>query len=396
MLLDAGGDCEHVGIEHDVLRREAGVLGEQVVGATENLGLSLDGLCLTALVEGHQHDGGAVAAHLPRLGEEVLLSLLERDRVDDTLSLKALQPGYDDLPAGAVDHHGQPRHLGLGGHEVEEHRHRVRAVEQVCVHVHVEQVGAAPYLVERDVERALPVVGLDQPSEDSRAGDVRALADDDEGRVLVDDERLETAEPGSREAGGDPPRCKPVHRRRDGREVLRGGAATPAHAVDEPVLGEDPQQARRLLGCLVVAAERVGQSGVRIADHRYGCDPGEIRQERAHLGGAERTVDPHCERLRVLDRNPERLHRLAGSVRPLRSTTVTETTRGIRPPRSSSRSFTAAIAAFAFRVSNTVSMSRRSAPPSSRPRATTAYPSRISSNVAARWDGPRPAVRATG
>ena len=68
------------------------------------------------------------------------------------------------------------------------------AVEQVGVHVHVEEVRAAAHLLERDLERALPVVRLDDPAEAGRAGDVRALADHDEAGVRADLERLEAAE----------------------------------------------------------------------------------------------------------------------------------------------------------------------------------------------------------
>ena len=56
-------------------------------------------------------------------------------------------------------------------------------VEQVGVHVDVEEVRAAAHLVERDVERRRGVARLDQRAEAGRAGDVRPLADDHEARV---------------------------------------------------------------------------------------------------------------------------------------------------------------------------------------------------------------------
>src|SRR5207248_1451844 len=71
-------------------------------------------------------------------------------------------------------------------------------IEQVGVHVDVEDVGAAADLVERDVDRGLVVTRLDQPPEAGGAGDVRPLADDDEAGVRADHERLEAAE------GGEP------------------------------------------------------------------------------------------------------------------------------------------------------------------------------------------------
>ena len=184
VLLHARGDGEDVRVEDDVLGLEADLVDEQAVGALADLHLAVGRVGLALLVEGHDDRAGAVAAHRARLGQEVLLALLEADRVDDALALHALEPGLDHRPARAVDHDRQPRDLGLGRHEVEEPRHGRLGVEEVGVHVDVEDVRAAAHLVERDVERALEVVGLDQAPEARRAGHVRALPDHDEVRVL--------------------------------------------------------------------------------------------------------------------------------------------------------------------------------------------------------------------
>ena len=57
------------------------------------------------------------------LGEEVLLALLEGDRVDDALALQTLEPRLDHLPVGAVDHDRDAADLGLGGDQVQEAAH---------------------------------------------------------------------------------------------------------------------------------------------------------------------------------------------------------------------------------------------------------------------------------
>ena len=58
-----------LGSHDDVLGREAGLLGEQPVGAREqHLEPALDGVGLAALVEGHDDDGRAVAAGQPGPG----------------------------------------------------------------------------------------------------------------------------------------------------------------------------------------------------------------------------------------------------------------------------------------------------------------------------------------
>ena len=98
MLLDAGGDGEDVGIEDDVFRREADLLGQKRVGALADLEFALRGLGLALLVEGHHHHGGAVAADLLGVLEEGPLAFLHADRIHHRLALHAFQPGLDHRP----------------------------------------------------------------------------------------------------------------------------------------------------------------------------------------------------------------------------------------------------------------------------------------------------------
>ena len=122
-----------------------------------DLDLALDRVRLPHLVERHHDDAGAVALDPPRLLEELLLALLEADRVDDPLALDALQPRLEHRETRAVDHDRDSRDFRLGREQVEERRHRLLPVEQVGVHVDVEDVGAAAHLLERDVDRTLVV-----------------------------------------------------------------------------------------------------------------------------------------------------------------------------------------------------------------------------------------------
>ena len=68
VLLDAGGECEEVRVEDDVLGREADLVDEDVVGALADLLAALEVVGLALLVEGHHDDGGAVLAAQPGLG----------------------------------------------------------------------------------------------------------------------------------------------------------------------------------------------------------------------------------------------------------------------------------------------------------------------------------------
>ena len=77
MLLDAGRDRENIGIEDDVLRREADLIDENFIGALGDREFALECVGLALFVEGHHHDGGAVAPDLARLVAEFLLAFLQ-------------------------------------------------------------------------------------------------------------------------------------------------------------------------------------------------------------------------------------------------------------------------------------------------------------------------------
>ena len=113
--------------------------------------LALDRVGLPGLVERHHDDAGAVLLDEARLVQEVGLAFLQADRVDDALALHALQPGLDDRPLRAVDHHRHARDLRLGRDVVQERRHRLLGVEHALVHVDVDHVRAAADLFGGDL-----------------------------------------------------------------------------------------------------------------------------------------------------------------------------------------------------------------------------------------------------
>ena len=121
---------------------------------------------------------------------------------------------------------------------------------------------------------------------------------------------------GSREGSGTWRGGSPSTARRDLARVLRRRPAAAADEIDETVLGECTQEPARIPRLLVVEPERVRQACVRVAGDVGRGDVGEPLEERPHLRRAERAVHSDDERLRVLDRNPERVRRLAGQVAP--------------------------------------------------------------------------------
>ena len=180
VLLDAGGDREDVGVEDDVLGREAHLVHQDAVGAGADLGLARKGVGLALLIKGHHHGRSAVAAHQGGLALEFDLALFERDGVDDALALDALQPGLDHFPFRGVDHDGHARDLGLAGDQVEKAHHGGLAVEHGLVHVDVDDLRAVFHLLARHRQGLLEIPVQDHSGEGLGARDVGALADVDE------------------------------------------------------------------------------------------------------------------------------------------------------------------------------------------------------------------------
>ncbi len=191
VLLDAGRDGEHVRVEDDVLGREADFLREHFVAPFADRRLALERVRLPLLVERHDDDRRAVPLHQSRLPHELGLAFLERDGVDDRLALDAFQPGLDDFPFRGIDHQRDPGDVGLRCDEGKKAHHGRFRVEHRLVHVDVDDLGAVLHLLARDLDGPGEVAGEDQLGEGARAGDVGALADVDEQRLVVDGQRLE-------------------------------------------------------------------------------------------------------------------------------------------------------------------------------------------------------------
>jgi hypothetical protein len=165
VLLDAGRDGEDIGIEDDVLCGETNLPGQQVIRPPEDRQPTLDGVALALLVERHHDDRRAIALAQPGLAEELVLALLERDRVDHALALELLEPGLEDRPLRAVDHDRYVRDVGLGGDPPQEPGHRRDPVEHRLIHVHVDELRAVGDLLAGNVDRLVLLVLGDESGE---------------------------------------------------------------------------------------------------------------------------------------------------------------------------------------------------------------------------------------
>ena len=295
MLFHAGGDGEHVGVEDDVQRIHAHLLRQQAVGASGYLDASLVRRGLSLLVEAHHHYSCAVSHHVAGMREKHFLAFLQRNGVDDTLSLHTLQSGCYHVPLRRVYHH---RHLGdvrLRGYDIEEGAHLLTGIQQSVVHVYVYDQRSVRHLLSGDGHSLLIILLLDEAKELARACHITSLAHVHEAHVGRDVQQLQSAQPHRPWLLLRLVRCLAFgYLGILGYELLRR-AATSAYDVHQPFVDVFPYLRSHRLGRFVIAAQAVGQSGVGIGTYIIRCMMCQLLYERLHLVSTERAVQTYRE-----------------------------------------------------------------------------------------------------
>src|SRR5262249_43585873 len=158
------------------------------------------------------------------------LALLERDGVNDSLALDAPEARLQDLPLGTV-HHDRQAGAVLAGEDVQELRHRLLAVEEVGVHVYVENGCPRLRLLAGDGDSGFIIPLLDEPGERLAAGDVTAFTDHLEVALRPDDQFLCAAQPRPARQVGEAARALVADGLADGGDPVGPGAAAAADDV---------------------------------------------------------------------------------------------------------------------------------------------------------------------
>ena len=164
-----------------------------------DLDLALERVGLALFVEGHDHDGGAVARRpcAPRRRNLSSPSFIE-------IELTTPLPCRHFRPASITSNFEESTITGtraMSGSAATRLRNSTIAllrIEQAFVHIDVDDLRAIGHLIARHFERGGVIARGDQLAEFRRARDIGALADIDEGDVLRQRERLQPRKPQQR------------------------------------------------------------------------------------------------------------------------------------------------------------------------------------------------------
>ena len=176
MLLHTRSHSQHVGVEDDIQRIHAHLLRQQAISPFSYLYTALITGGLSFFVEAHHHHRSAIALHVARMLQELLLTLFQRDRVHDALALHALQSCTNHLPIRGVDHHRYPGDIGLCSNHIQEVHHLGLGVEQAIVHVDIDYEGTISHLFSGDTNGLVVTFLLNQSQEFARTCHIASFA----------------------------------------------------------------------------------------------------------------------------------------------------------------------------------------------------------------------------
>ena len=158
MLFDAGRDRQDIRIENDVVRVEANLIDKDAIRPFTDPDLLVVGRRLAVLIEGHHHHGSTVFHDVLRRFLENFLTLLERDRVHDPLSLKVLETFLEDLPLRGVHHDWHFRYVRLTLEKIQIAAHHRLAIDQAVIKTDIDHVRTVGHLLACHLDRRLKII----------------------------------------------------------------------------------------------------------------------------------------------------------------------------------------------------------------------------------------------
>ena len=231
VLLNTRRHGKDIGVKNDVFGRESDVFSEDVIGPAANFNFTLAGVGLADFIKRHDHHGGTVAAHQLRMMNESLHALFHGNGVNNAFTLDALQAFLYDIPFRGVDHDRYAGNIRLTGNQIQKTHHRRFGIEHPFIHIDIDDLRAALYLLQRDFQRFVIFFFFNEAFEFGRAGHVSPLAYVHEQAVRADVERLKTGKAAGHGNIGQFTRCNALYGFAHGGDMRRRRAAAAADDI---------------------------------------------------------------------------------------------------------------------------------------------------------------------
>ena len=271
------------------------MLCQNVISTLSDLNTTLIGCCLALFVEAHYHDSSAIALDVLCMTDKHLLAFLQRDAVDDALTLQTFQTSKDDIPVGRVNHDGYRSDIWFGSNGVKEIHHFRLCIQQTIVHIHVDDQRTVSHLFAGNADSLVILLFLNQSQEFARASHITALTHIDEVYFWRHVEQLQSAEPHGVRLFGRFVRCLTFSQGHIFRDKLIVSTTTASHNVHQTLINHLANLRCHRLRSLVIESHGIGQSCIRIGTNIIRCLASQLAQEGQHLARTKRAVQTHRE-----------------------------------------------------------------------------------------------------
>ena len=302
VLLHTRSDGEYVRVKDDVERIHAQLVHQQPVSTLSYLNTALKGSCLTHFIEAHHHHGSTIAHHVPGMREEYLLTLLQRDGIDDALALAAFQSSQDYLPFRGVYHHRNLGYLRLSRYHIEEVHHLSLRIQQSVVHIDVYHGSSVSHLLACDTDGFLITFFINQTQELPATSHVTALTHVHEPagvhrqmNGVIDLQKVQSREPHILRLLHHLMRFLSFSQSGIMSDEFGTCATAAADDVNDAFIDEFGDFRSHRLSRLVIFAHFVRQAGIRMGAYIIRCHLGKMLDKRLHLRRTEGAVHTHGE-----------------------------------------------------------------------------------------------------
>ncbi len=313
VLVNAGGDGKHIGIENNVFGRKTYLVDQQSIRELANRFTALKTIGLAFLVKRHNHHGSTVFAAQAGLLQKGLNPFFHGDRIDYRLALHAAQAGFDNGPFGAVDHDRHPGNIGLGGNHVQKAMHARNRIQHGLVHIDVDNLRPALHLLTRHGQGLVVFFFTDQAQKHLAARHVGAFTDVDKQRVLIDIKGLQARKTGFDRNYRNLPHGQLRHFFCNRFDMRRRRTTAASGDIHHAGLRKLLQQARGVGRRFVKTGigHGVGQASIGIHTNIGIANFGQFGNVGAHQRRTQSAIQANSDRACMTHRIPESLDRLA-------------------------------------------------------------------------------------
>ena len=124
MFFNTCSNSKDIGIKDDIFRRKPDFIDQQSIRACTDINFALCRVGLTILIKRHYNNCCAILQTKPGVLEKFLFTFLHANRVNNTLTLRTLQTGFNHFPLGTVDHQRDTGNVRFSGNQFDKSLHR--------------------------------------------------------------------------------------------------------------------------------------------------------------------------------------------------------------------------------------------------------------------------------